>query len=99
MGQAKRVGDRRVAGLDRLADERALDLHAREQHDRIERLTDFVLDKAVEAAARIGQRGIERAPHRSLLRATGQVKDGEWDRPFVAVCNCPCRATICGRMR
>src|SRR5256885_2383062 len=27
------------------------------------------------------KRGIERAPHRSLLRATGQVKDGEWDRP------------------
>ena len=33
------------------------------------------------------KRGIERAPHRSLLGATGQVKDGEWDRPFVAVCN------------
>ena len=33
------------------------------------------------------KRGMERAPHRSLLRATGQVKDGEWDRPFVAVCN------------
>ena len=33
------------------------------------------------------KRGVERAPHRSLLRATGQVKDGEWDRPFVAVCN------------
>ena len=33
------------------------------------------------------KRGVQRAPHRSLLRATGQVKDGEWDRPFVAVCN------------
>jgi dihydroxy-acid dehydratase len=33
------------------------------------------------------KRGMERAPHRSLLRATGQVKDGEWDRPFIAVCN------------
>src|SRR5258708_32989971 len=33
------------------------------------------------------KRGMERAPHRSLLRATGQVKDGAWDRPFVAVCN------------
>ncbi|MEO8622412.1 MAG: dihydroxy-acid dehydratase [bacterium] len=33
------------------------------------------------------KRGMERAPHRSLLRATGQVQDGEWDRPFVAVCN------------
>ncbi|NUQ22136.1 MAG: dihydroxy-acid dehydratase [Gemmatimonadaceae bacterium] len=33
------------------------------------------------------KRGMARAPHRSLLRATGQVKDGEWDRPFIAVCN------------
>jgi dihydroxy-acid dehydratase len=33
------------------------------------------------------KRGVQRAPHRSLLRATGQVKDGEWDKPFVAVCN------------
>jgi dihydroxy-acid dehydratase len=33
------------------------------------------------------KRGMERAPHRSLLRATGQVRDGEWDKPFVAVCN------------
>ena len=33
------------------------------------------------------KRGIERAPHRSLLRATGQVKDGDWDRPFIAICN------------
>jgi EAL domain-containing protein (putative c-di-GMP-specific phosphodiesterase class I)/CHASE2 domain-containing sensor protein len=32
---------------------------AAEQHDRIEPLTDFVLDKAVEAAARIAQRGID----------------------------------------
>ena len=32
---------------------------AAEQHDRIEPLTDFVIDKAVEAAARIGQRGID----------------------------------------
>ncbi len=34
-------------------------ISAAEQHDRIEPLTDFVLDKAVEAAARIGQRGID----------------------------------------
>src|SRR5215218_333684 len=34
------------------------------------------------------KRGIERAPHRSLLRATGQVRDpADWDKPFVAVCN------------
>jgi EAL domain-containing protein (putative c-di-GMP-specific phosphodiesterase class I) len=34
-------------------------ISAAEQHDRIEPLTDFVLDKAVEAAANIGKRGIE----------------------------------------
>ncbi|HJS41477.1 MAG TPA: EAL domain-containing protein [Sphingomicrobium sp.] len=34
-------------------------ISAAEQHDRIETLTDFVLDKAIEAAARIGQRGID----------------------------------------
>lgn len=34
-------------------------ISAAEQHDRIERLTDFVLDKAVEAAARIVQRGVD----------------------------------------
>ena len=32
---------------------------AAEQHDRIERLTDFVIDKAVEAASRIARRGID----------------------------------------
>jgi EAL domain-containing protein (putative c-di-GMP-specific phosphodiesterase class I) len=32
---------------------------AAEQHDRIEPLTDFVLDKAIEAAVRIVQRGID----------------------------------------
>ena len=34
-------------------------ISAAEQHDRIEPLTEFVIDKAVEAAARIGQRGID----------------------------------------
>jgi dihydroxy-acid dehydratase len=33
-------------------------------------------------------RGFGRAPHRSLLRATGQIHSAEdFDRPFVAVCN------------
>ena len=32
------------------------------------------------------KRGIERAPHRALLRATG-VQDGDWDRPFIAIVN------------
>lgn len=32
--------------------------------------------------------GFERAPHRSLLRATGQIKDeGDFKKPFIAVCN------------
>jgi EAL domain-containing protein (putative c-di-GMP-specific phosphodiesterase class I)/CHASE2 domain-containing sensor protein len=34
-------------------------ISAAEQQDRIEPLTDFVIDKAVEAAARIAQRGID----------------------------------------
>ncbi len=34
------------------------------------------------------KRGNERAPHRSLLRATGQIRDeGDFERPFIAVCN------------
>ncbi len=34
------------------------------------------------------KRGTERAPHRSLLRATGQIRsEGDFDKPFVAICN------------
>ena len=34
------------------------------------------------------KRGYERAPHRSLLRATGAVRDDrDFDRPFIGVCN------------
>ncbi|MGH7720102.1 MAG: dihydroxy-acid dehydratase [Gemmatimonadaceae bacterium] len=34
------------------------------------------------------KRGIDRAPHRSLLRATGQVRSrDDFDKPFIAVCN------------
>jgi dihydroxy-acid dehydratase len=34
------------------------------------------------------KRGFDRAPHRSLLRATGQIRGPEdFDKPFVAVCN------------
>jgi dihydroxy-acid dehydratase len=32
------------------------------------------------------KKGSERAPHRSLLRATG-VKEEDWGKPFIAVCN------------
>lgn len=32
------------------------------------------------------KQGIDRAPHRSLLRAAG-VKEDEWDRPFIAIAN------------
>ena len=36
----------------------------------------------------IVKQGFERAPHRSLLRATGKVRDKkDFDKPFVAVCN------------
>ena len=34
------------------------------------------------------KRGFERAPHRGLLRATGQIKDkADFEKPFIAVCN------------
>jgi dihydroxy-acid dehydratase len=33
------------------------------------------------------KKGIERAPHRSLFRATGVVGEDDWDKPFVAVVN------------
>lgn len=32
------------------------------------------------------KRGIERAPHRALLRATG-VREDDWNKPFIAICN------------
>ena len=32
------------------------------------------------------KKGSERAPHRSLLRATG-VREEDWDKPFIAICN------------
>ncbi len=34
------------------------------------------------------KRGFERAPHRSLLRATGQIRDDrDFDKPFIGICN------------
>ncbi len=34
------------------------------------------------------KRGHQRAPHRSLLRATGQIRDDhDFDKPFIAICN------------
>jgi dihydroxy-acid dehydratase len=34
------------------------------------------------------KRGVERAPHRSLLRATGSIEsEADWDKPFIAICN------------
>jgi len=33
------------------------------------------------------KQGTERAPHRSLLRATGLVKTGDFNKPFIGVCN------------
>ncbi|WP_066191598.1 MULTISPECIES: dihydroxy-acid dehydratase [Gracilibacillus] len=31
--------------------------------------------------------GVDRAPHRSLLYATGKVKAKDWGKPFIGVCN------------
>src|SRR5512136_2866029 len=34
------------------------------------------------------KKGFERAPHRSLLRATGSIEsEADWDKPFIAVVN------------
>ncbi len=34
------------------------------------------------------KRGFERAPHRSLLKATGAIEsDGDFDKPFIGICN------------
>ncbi len=33
------------------------------------------------------KKGFERAPHRSLLKATGVVKDGDFGKPFIAIVN------------
>src|SRR5512133_4049467 len=34
------------------------------------------------------KKGAIRAPHRSLLRATGVIQsEADWDKPFIAVCN------------
>src|SRR5438552_14930872 len=34
------------------------------------------------------KKGFERAPHRSLLRATGSIQsESDWDKPFIAICN------------
>ena len=34
------------------------------------------------------KKGSERAPHRSLLRATGSIEsETDWDKPFIAICN------------
>ena len=37
------------------------------------------------------KKGNARAPHRSLLRATGQIRDArDFDKPFIAICNSYC---------
>src|SRR5581483_2668961 len=34
------------------------------------------------------KKGVHRAPHRSLLRATGQIgDDSDFEKPFIAICN------------
>jgi len=34
------------------------------------------------------KQGAERAPHRSLLRATGSIEsEADWNKPFIAICN------------
>lgn len=42
----------------------------------------------VEMRSDLIKKGIDKAPHRSLLRATGQIKaEGDMGKPFIAICN------------
>src|SRR5512136_873738 len=60
-------------------------------------LSRFSLATAIEFVNRKSQitmrsdiikKGFERAPHRSLLRATGSIEsEADWDKPFIAICN------------
>jgi dihydroxy-acid dehydratase len=44
--------------------------------------------KEISMRSDIIKKGFERAPHRSLLRATGCIEsEADWDKPFVAICN------------
>ncbi len=44
--------------------------------------------KAKSMRSDMVKRGVERAPHRSLLRATGVIQsDADWDKPFIGIAN------------
>lgn len=45
------------------------------------------LNKDEKMRSDIIKKGYERAPHRSLLKATGVVEDGDFDKPFIAIVN------------
>lgn len=50
------------------------------------RAQSSVLNKGIIVKSDIVKKGIERAPHRSLLRAVG-CSSGDWDKPFIGVIN------------
>ena len=44
------------------------------------------------------KKGAIRAPHRSLLRATGAIQsEADWDKPFIAIATSGSAALIAGR--
>ena len=53
---------------------------------RIKTAHHFVREKPRSMRSDTIKKGHERAPHRSLLRATG-VREDDWNKPFIAICN------------
>ncbi len=62
-----------------------------------ENLRHLTVDIALAGAVNVGtqvmrsdiiKKGFERAPHRSLLRATGSIEsDDDFSKPFIGICN------------
>jgi dihydroxy-acid dehydratase len=47
-----------------------------------------LLGHTITMRSDIIKKGFERAPHRSLLRATGSIEsEADWDKPFIAIAN------------
>lgn len=48
----------------------------------------YLILREVFVRSDLVKKGFDKAPHRSLLRATGMIKDdGDFDKPFIGVCN------------
>ncbi len=55
-------------------------------YERKKKLSKKAVRGAIQLRSNMIKKGIDRAPHRSLLRAAG-VKEEDMDKPFIGVCN------------